>query len=202
MPHRDDNRLPATADVPSPAPDDAGRLGAFLDFAGIIGLPRTAGRALHLGFGSSDCIGTISNRFGEYVGVDPDALAVQRAKRGVAGGSSAASFFVGTDISPGDFAGRPFDLIVCDFRRIPAGRDVLRRMGSLLRLLAPGGIALFDVPRRRGLAAALVGRGGATGSVGISWPDAAREASLAQARIMWVDKSRRAGTLYCVVRDR
>lgn len=202
MLHRDDDRLRATPDVPSPAPDDASRLGTFLDFAGIIGLPRTPGRALHLGFGSSDCIGTIANRFSEYVGVDPDPLAVQRAKRSVAGGSSTTSFFVGTGVDADDFGRQPFDLIVCDFLRIPAGRDVLRRMGSLLRLLAPGGVALFDVPRPRGFAAALFGRGEPTGSVGISWLDAAREASLAQARIMWVDKNRRAGTLYCVVRDR
>lgn len=197
----DDERLPATDHVPSPAPDDAGRLGVFLDFAGIIGLPRTPGRALHLGFGSSDCLDTIATRFDEYVGVDPDALAVQRAKHSAVGRSN-ASFFVGTGVSPDDVDQRPFDLIVCDFRRIPAGRDVLRRMGSLLRLLSPGGIALFDVPRRRGIVSALRRRGPATGSVGISWPDAAREASLARARIMWVDKNRRESTLYCVVRDR
>ncbi|HSP72089.1 MAG TPA: class I SAM-dependent methyltransferase [Gaiellaceae bacterium] len=174
-------------------------LSAFLDFAGVIGLPRTTGRALQLGFGgSSGSLETVASRFREYVGVDPDAFAVQRARRCASGRWSGAHFFVGTDVP--DAADGDFDLIVCNFRRIPAGRDVLRRMGALVRLLAPGGIALFDVPRRR--RRLHFQRGGATGSVGISWQDAARAASLAQARIMWVDKSRRGDTLYCVVRDR
>jgi SAM-dependent methyltransferase len=181
-------------------PSNGNGLHAFLAFACAAGVPRRTTRALQLGCGSGELSDVLASRFAEYIGIDPDALAVRRAKRRSIGQRSNVRFFVGDDVQPDDLHGDSFDLVLCDFNRIPAGRDVLGRMGSLIRLLAPGGIALFDVPRRRSLVAALRDPGARHGSVSISWPDAANEARLARARIMWVDKARPGGTLYCIAR--
>jgi SAM-dependent methyltransferase len=185
---------------PLPAAADGNSHYAFLELAHALGMPRRTTRALHLGCGSADLCELLAARFEHYVALDPDALALQRGKRALAGRGPNTRFVVGDDPQPDEIGGDAFDLVLCDFNRIRAGRDVLRRMGMLVRLLAPGGIAFFDVPRRRSLLAVVRGRGARRGSVPVSWPDVANEARLAQARIMWVDKAHRAGTLYCIVR--
>ena len=119
----------------------------------------------------------LAERFEEFISVDPDVVAVRRAKRTWVGQRSNVPFVVGDKVRPGELGDNPFDFVVCDFNRVTAGRDVLCRMGALSQLLAPGGIALFDVPRRRSLGGALCNPGARRGSVSISWRGTRRGAA-------------------------
>jgi SAM-dependent methyltransferase len=156
-------------------------LAAFLYTARQAGLPRQSRRALELGCGPAGRAALLAPHFAEYVGVDPDADAVERARSGHERLAN-ARFSVGSALDDEDFARERYDLVVCDVGRLPRKRDELAAVRRLLQLLAPGGLLLVTVPRRRFRAvnAARWWTGG---------------------RVMWIDKRRASSTVYCVVRD-
>ena len=175
------------------------RVAAFVELARTYGVLTSSRRVLELGCGTGTRARELAPYFDESLGIDPVAADIRTARVEV--GGDGVSFFVGDGVEPGDFGGEPFDLILCDVSRIPAGRHALERVASLLRSLAPGGLVLLDVPRRRFRGRVRGPAGTGCGTVSFSWRQLGDAIWSEGGRIMWADKHRGDGTLYCVVRD-
>lgn len=127
---------------------------AVLEHVAALGIDPARGRALDYGCGVGRLSRALAGAFAETVGVDFSASMLEEARRANAGipglrferndGRSLAGIGTGTV----DFA---YSVIALQHSPREAQRQVIREFG---RVLAPGGVAVFQTPSRHNLASA------------------------------------------------
>lgn len=111
--------------------------------------PPRWGRALDFGCGVGRLTLPLARRFDEVIGVDVSPSMVALARAG-AGDDAGVSFVVNDAPDLGRFADGTFDLVLSDLVLQHVGPDLQRRyVAELCRLLAPGGLAVFQLPSLR-----------------------------------------------------
>jgi SAM-dependent methyltransferase len=149
----------------------------------IAGVLQRMDRALEIGCGTGARARLLAPYFSEYLAVDPDEVAVGRARRESAGLQLDGLRFEVADGPPACPARR--DFVLCDLARDGSRASFRARIEAVTADLAPGGVALLVLPRRRGPA----------------WPVVADAARAQGGRIVWIDRSGASGRLYCISRS-
>jgi SAM-dependent methyltransferase len=127
---------------------------AALDKARELGRPERFGRALDFGCGVGRLTRALAGRFSEGVGVDVSEQMVDQARR-LNSDRPNLDFVVNVAPDLAEFESDRFDLVYSSkvLQHMPSGAQARAYIGEFLRLLAPGGIAVFQlwtsIPLRR-----------------------------------------------------
>ena len=113
------------------------------------GRPRAYGRALDFGCGAGRLVHALSSRFEEVVGVDVSPVMIERAELLTAGRAN-VTLVVNREPSLGRFPDGAFDLVYTNIvlQHVPTPALIEGYVRELVRVTAPGGIALIQVPHR------------------------------------------------------
>ena len=168
--------------VPAVAEDDLDVVVAVVRLR-VAGVLQRMDQALEVGCGSGERARLLAPYFSEYLAVDGDEVAVERARRDSAGLRLRGLRFEVADGPPPGASTR--DFVLYDFARDGSRASVRGRIAAVTEDLAPGGVALLVLPHRRGPA----------------WPTVANAARSQGGRIAWIDRSSGAGRLYCISRS-
>ena len=123
-----------------------------------LGLPRGRGRALDFGCGVGRLSQALAGHFDEVVGVDIAASMVDLARRFNRHGDR-CRFVHNTSDDLGVLNGATFDLIYSSYVLQHMAPALARSyIEEFLRLLAPGGVAVFQLPIRQARTPVVVGR--------------------------------------------
>jgi SAM-dependent methyltransferase len=127
-------------------------IAAVLAEAEVLGLPERHGSALDFGCGGGRLTRALSFRFDEAVGVDISDEMVRVARRLNADRSNCV-FVVNDAPDLGLFESGRFDFVYSTIvlQHVPGRALALRYVRELVRVLADGGLAVFQVPQRLAL---------------------------------------------------
>jgi SAM-dependent methyltransferase len=119
---------------------------AALDRARELGRPERHERALDFGCGVGRLTRALSQRFSECVGVDVSEEMVEQARR-LHGDRPGIEFVVNVAPDLRRFESAGFDLVYSSkvLQHMPSGRQACAYVAEFLRLLRPGGIAVFQL---------------------------------------------------------
>jgi SAM-dependent methyltransferase len=129
-------------------------VGAALDRARELDRPERLGRALDFGCGVGRLTRALAERFSETVGVDVSEQMVEQARK-LNTDRPNLDFAVNVAPDLAAFESDSFDLVYSSkvLQHMPSGDQACSYIGEFLRLLAPGGIAVFQlwtsIPLRR-----------------------------------------------------
>ena len=117
--------------------------------ADALGVPERRGRALDFGCGLGRTARALAARYGEVVGVDVSSRIVEQA-RALHGDLASVRFEVNAREELSAFGDGSFDLVFSTLvlQHLPSARMVERYLAEFVRLLAPGGAAVFQLPTR------------------------------------------------------
>jgi SAM-dependent methyltransferase len=117
-----------------------------LEQARRLGRPEWHARALDFGCGVGRLTRALSGRFSECVGVDVSEQMVEQARRLNADRSN-IEFVVNVAFDLGRFESGSFDLVFSSkvLQHMPSGDQACAYVGEFLRLLRPGGMAIFQL---------------------------------------------------------
>jgi SAM-dependent methyltransferase len=121
-------------------------VGAALERAHELGRPERFERALDFGCGVGRLTRALSGRFSASVGVDVSEQMVQQARR-LNADRPGIEFVVNVAPDLGRFDSGSFDLVYSSkvLQHMPSGAQACAYIAELLRLVAPGGIAIFQL---------------------------------------------------------
>lgn len=124
-------------------------IAAMLDRCAELGRPDGFRRALDYGCGLGRLSRALAGRFGECLGVDISEKMVERAREMNADRPNCA-FAVGSGVDLGDLQDGSFDLVYCSLvlQHLPSVALAEGLIRDFIRLLGPGGIAVFQMPSR------------------------------------------------------
>ncbi len=122
----------------------------LLEVGRRLGCPQRFERALDFGCGVGRLTRALSSRFGACVGVDISERMVELARD--INGDRPCVFVVGSGVDLSEFADRSFDLVYCSLvlQHLPDTSLAERFIGEFLRVVRPGGLAVFQMPARIG----------------------------------------------------
>ncbi|HEX2232259.1 MAG TPA: class I SAM-dependent methyltransferase [Thermoleophilaceae bacterium] len=129
-------------------------VGAALERARGLGRPERHERALDFGCGVGRLTRALSERFAECVGVDVSEQMVEQARK-LNADRPGLQFAVNVAPDLGRFDSDSFDLVYSSkvLQHMPSGAQACAYVAEFLRLLRPGGIAVFQlwtsIPLRR-----------------------------------------------------
>jgi SAM-dependent methyltransferase len=117
-----------------------------------LGLPAEYRRALDFGCGAGRLTRALAEPFGLCVGVDIAEGMVAEARR-LNADRRGCAFVVNESADLRRFADRTFDLVYSTLvlQHLPSRRIVARYLAEFVRLLSPGGAAVFQLPSSIGL---------------------------------------------------
>jgi SAM-dependent methyltransferase len=117
-----------------------------LERARELGRPERAGRALDFGCGVGRLTRALSGHFDECVGVDISTEMVEQARR-LNSDRENCEFVVNVASDLGRFEDRSFDLVYSSkvLQHMASGELACAYIGEFLRVLHPGGIAIFQL---------------------------------------------------------
>jgi SAM-dependent methyltransferase len=120
--------------------------------AAELGLPAAFGSALDFGCGAGRLTRALAGRFGECVGVDISEAMVAEARR-INADCDGCSFVVNDTADLRRFPDASFDLVYSTLvlQHLPGRRFVAAYVAEFVRLLSPGGVAVFQLPSALGL---------------------------------------------------
>jgi SAM-dependent methyltransferase len=120
--------------------------------ASELGVPASFGRALDFGCGAGRVTRALAGRFGECVGVDISAAMVAEARR-INADCERCRFLVNDVPDLGRFPDACFDLVYSTLvlQHLPGRRMIASYLAEFVRLLSPGGAAVFQLPCSQGL---------------------------------------------------
>ena len=126
-------------------------IGALLGRAGELGVPEAFGRALDFGCGAGRLTRALAARFGECVGVDIAEAMVAEARR-INADCESCTFVVNDAPDLGRFADSSFDFVYSTLvlQHLPGRPLVAGYVAEFVRVLAPGGVAVFQLPSSLG----------------------------------------------------
>jgi SAM-dependent methyltransferase len=115
--------------------------------------PQAYGRALDFGCGAGRLVCALSSRFDEVVGVDVSPTMIDRARL-ITAGRANVTLIVNGEPSLARFPDGAFDLVYTNIvlQHLPTPALIETYVGELVRVTAPTGIALIQVPHRIPLA--------------------------------------------------
>jgi SAM-dependent methyltransferase len=121
-------------------------VGAALERARELGRPERSGRALDFGCGVGRLTRALSSRFDESVGVDVSEQMVEQARKLNADRQN-LEFVVNVAPDLAAFESQSFDLVFSSkvLQHMPSGDQACAYMAEFLRLVGPGGIAVFQI---------------------------------------------------------
>jgi SAM-dependent methyltransferase len=125
----------------------AGEVSGALDVARELGLPARYGRALDFGCGVGRLTRALAAHFESCVGVDISQKMVDAARR-LNDGVPNVEFAVNRDPDLRGFASASFDLVYSSIvlQHLRSGAEIERFVSELVRLVAPDGLAVFQIP--------------------------------------------------------
>jgi SAM-dependent methyltransferase len=125
----------------------AGEVSGALDHARELGRPVEWRRALDFGCGLGRLTRALAGRFEHCVGVDVSEAMIAAARR-LNAAESNCEFVLNRLPDLRQFETGSFDLVYSSIvlQHLRSERDVERLMGELVRLVAPTGIAIFQMP--------------------------------------------------------
>lgn len=114
--------------------------------ASLLGLPKLHDRALEFGCGAGRFLPHFEKRFGEVWGVDVSPVMIDLAKRY----NPRCSFHLNTAGDLGFFPTAHFDLVYSFLvlQHLPNQSLVKQYLTEFIRILKPGGLAVFQLPDR------------------------------------------------------
>jgi SAM-dependent methyltransferase len=117
-----------------------------------LGLPTAFGRALDFGCGAGRLTRALAGHFSECVGVDISESMVAEARR-INADCSGCTFVVNDTPDLRRFPDASFDLVYSTLvlQHLPGRRLVAAYVAEFVRLLSPGGAAVFQLPSSLGL---------------------------------------------------
>ena len=117
-----------------------------------LGLPARNGSALDFGCGAGRLTRALAARFGSCVGVDISERMVEEARR-LAGDRQGCEFRVNETGDLRQFTDGSFDLVYSTLvlQHLPSRGLVAAYVAEFVRLLAPGGAAVFQLPSSLGV---------------------------------------------------
>jgi SAM-dependent methyltransferase len=120
--------------------------------AGELGLPAAFGRALDFGCGAGRLTRALAGRFGECVGVDISEAMVAEALR-INADCGGCTFLVNDTADLRRFPDASFDLVYSTLvlQHLPGRRLVAAYLAEFVRVVSPGGAAVFQLPSSLGL---------------------------------------------------
>jgi SAM-dependent methyltransferase len=124
-------------------------IGAALEYAARLGLPRRRARALDFGCGAGRLTQALAAHFDEVTGVDVSPEMIELARRHNRRGDR-CRFTVNDRPDLGGFPDASFDLVYSNItlqHLRPA--EALAYLAEFLRVLTPGGLALVSLPSNR-----------------------------------------------------
>ena len=118
-----------------------------------LGLREASGRALDFGCGAGRLTRALAARFQECVGVDISEAMVAEARR-INADCERCTFVVNDTPGLERFGDSSFDLVYSTLvlQHLPGRRLVAGYIAEFVRVLAPGGVAVFQLPSALGLA--------------------------------------------------
>jgi SAM-dependent methyltransferase len=120
--------------------------------AGELGLPAAFGRALDFGCGAGRLTRALAGRFGECVGVDISEAMVAEALR-INADCGGCTFLVNDTADLRRFPDASFDFVYSTLvlQHLPGRRLVAAYLAEFVRVVSPGGAAVFQLPSSLGL---------------------------------------------------
>jgi len=117
-----------------------------------LGVPARFGRALDFGCGAGRLTRGLAAHFAEAVGVDIADAMVAEAHR-INADCSGCTFVVNDTADLGRFPDASFDLVYSTLvlQHLPSRRLIAAYLAEFVRVLAPGGVAVFQLPTSLGL---------------------------------------------------
>ena len=117
-----------------------------------LGVPAELGRALDFGCGAGRLTRALAGRFRFCVGVDISEGMVAEARR-LNAGCARCAFVVNEAAHLRRFPDASFDLVYSTLvlQHLPSRRLVASYLAEFMRLVAPGGVAVFQLPSSLGL---------------------------------------------------
>jgi SAM-dependent methyltransferase len=142
-----------TAEFLATGEEEIAAVFSHLDEVGVA--PAARGRALDFGCGVGRLTRALGRRFDEAVGVDVAPTMVEQAR--ALGPDANVSFVVNQAADLGVFADASFDFVYSNIVLQHVSNELQRSyVAEFCRVLAPGGLAVFQIPSRRlGLLGAL-----------------------------------------------
>jgi SAM-dependent methyltransferase len=127
-------------------------IGSLLGRARELGRPEAFGRALDFGCGAGRLTRALASRFGECVGVDISEAMVAEARR-INADCEGCIFVVNDAADLGRFGDSSFDLVYSTLvlQHLPGRRLLAGYVAEFVRVLAPSGVAAFQLPSSLGL---------------------------------------------------
>jgi SAM-dependent methyltransferase len=124
-----------------------GEISGAFDVARELGRPERYGRALDFGCGLGRLSRALAKRFDRCVGVDVSPRMLETARR-LNGDVENCEFVLNSSPGLGQFEDRAFDLVYSSIvlQHLPSQRDVERSITELVRVAAPGGLVIFQIP--------------------------------------------------------
>jgi SAM-dependent methyltransferase len=120
--------------------------------ASELGVPEAFGRALDFGCGAGRLTRALAARFGEGIGVDISEAMVAEARR-INADCEGCTFLVNDSPDLRRFGDASFDLVYSTLvlQHLPGRRLVAGYLAEFVRVLRPGGVAVFQLPSSLGL---------------------------------------------------
>jgi SAM-dependent methyltransferase len=117
-----------------------------------LGLPAALGRALDFGCGAGRLTRTLAGHFSECVGVDISESMVAEARR-INADCDGCTFVVNETADLRRFPDASFDLVYSTLvlQHLPSRRLVAAYVAEFVRVVSPGGAAVFQLPTSLGL---------------------------------------------------
>ena len=124
-----------------------GEVSGALDVAAELGRPHDFGHALDFGCGLGRLTRSLGGRFRRCVAVDVSPRMIARARE-LNADVPTCEFVVSDADDLGAFASCSFDLVYSSIvlQHLPSAARIERYVAEFVRLLTPGGIAIFQIP--------------------------------------------------------
>ena len=124
-----------------------GEVSGALEIAAELGRPQEFGQALDFGCGLGRLTRALGRRFGRCVGVDVSPRMIERARE-LNADATGCEFVTNDADDLSAFATGSFDLVYSSIvlQHLPSAERIERYVADFVRLLTPGGVAIFQIP--------------------------------------------------------